>query len=314
MSAVRVLDAAAVAAALDYPRLIEGLRAGFRAGAETPARHHHAVPRPGQEPAVLLLMPAWCEGDVTGVKLLQVASGNEAKGLPSLQSVYVLFDGPTGTPLAVMDGTELTLRRTAAASALAASYLARPDARRLVMVGAGALAPHLVRAHACVRPIAEVKVWNRTPARAAAVAEELAAGGIAAAAVRDLEAAVRAADIVTCATMSREPLVRGAWLPPGCHLDLVGAFTPEMRETDEEAMRKGEVFVDTFAGALAEAGDLLHAIEAGALARDAIRADLQALCRGEHPGRTSEAAITVFKSVGTALEDLIAAKLVHEAA
>jgi ornithine cyclodeaminase len=310
---MRVLDAAAVAAALDYPRLIEGLRAGFRAGAETPVRHHHAVPRPGQEPAMLLLMPAWRADDVTGVKLLQVASGNEAKGLPSVQGVYVLFDGPTGTPLAVMDGTALTVRRTAAASALAASYLARPDARRLVVVGAGALAPHLVRAHAHVRPIAEVAVWNRTPARAAAVAEELAAEGIAAVATPDLEAAVRAADIVTCATMSREPLVHGAWLAPGCHVDLVGAFTPEMREADNETMRRGEVFVDTFEGALAEAGDILRAIAAGALARDAIRADLQALCRGEHPGRTSEAAITVFKSVGTALEDLIAAKLVHEA-
>ncbi|MEK0084447.1 ornithine cyclodeaminase family protein [Benzoatithermus flavus] len=309
---LKAIDAASVETALPYARLIERLREGFRAAGETPVRHHHAVPRPGQDPAILLLMPAWQPGDVTGVKLVHVASGNEAKGLPSVQGVYVLFDGPTGTPLAVMDGTALTVRRTAAASALAASYLARPAARVLTMVGAGAMAPHLVRAHAAVRPVAEVRLWNRSRPRAEALAAALAGEPFRVAVVDDLEAAVRTSDIVACATMSREPLVCGAWLAPGTHLDLVGAFTPEMRESDDEVMRRGEVFVDTRAGALAEAGDILRAIAAGALTPERIRADLFELVRGRHPGRRSEDEITVFKSVGSALEDLIAAKLVHE--
>lgn len=308
---LRTFDAAAVEAALPYAPLVERLREVFRAPVDLPVRHHHHVPRPGQEPAVLLLMPAWLPGDATGVKLVHVASGNEAKGLPSVQGVYVLFDGPTGTPLAVMDGTALTLRRTAAASALAASYLARPDARVMAMIGAGAMAGHLVRAHAAVRPIEEVRVWNRNPPRAQALADALAREGLRASVAPDPEAAVRDADLVSCATMSREPLVRGTWLAPGAHVDLVGAFTPEMRESDDEVMRRGEVFVDTVAGALAEAGDILLAIAAGALTRERIRGDLFDLAAGRHPGRTEPEAITVFKSVGSALEDLAAAKLVH---
>lgn len=306
------VEAAAVEAALAYPALIERLREAFKTPVELPVRHHHAVPRPDREPAVLLLMPAWREGDVTGVKLVHIASGNEAKGLPSVQGVYVLFDGPTGTPLAVMDGTALTVRRTAAASALAASFLARRDAKVMAMLGAGAMAPHLVRAHAAVREIAEVRVWNRSRERAAALVEQLAVDGFRANVAEEPEAAVRGADLVSCATMSRSPLVRGAWLEPGMHVDLVGAFTPEMRESDDEVMRRGEVFVDTLAGAMAEAGDILLAVQAGALAQDRIRADLFGLCSGAHPGRTHEQAITVFKSVGTALEDLVAAKLVHD--
>lgn len=310
---LRMIDAGAVEAALPYGRLVEALREGFRAGAGVPTRHHHAVPRPGQEPAILLLMPAWREGDVTGVKLVHIARGNELKGLPSVQGLYVLFDGPTGTPLAVMDGAALTTRRTAAASALAASYLARPDARVLTMVGAGAMAPHLVRAHAAVRPIAEVRLWNRSRPRAEAVVAELAADAMQVAVVDDLEAAVRSADIVSCATLSREPLVQGAWLRPGTHVDLVGGFTAEMRESDDAVMRRGEVFVDTFEGAMVEAGDIVLAVRSGALTPERIRAELRGLCARLHPGRTDPAAITVFKSVGTALEDLVAAKLVHAA-
>ncbi len=308
------LDAAAVAAALPYRPLIDALREAFAAGAAAPVRHHHAIPRPGREPVTLLLMPAWRAGDVTGVKLVHVASGNQELGLPSVQGVYLLFDGPTGTPLAALDGTALTLRRTAAASALAASFLARPDAGALALLGAGAMAPHLARAHATVRPIRSIRLWNRSRPRAEALAEALRGDGFTVILADTAEAAVRGADIVSCATMSREPLVRGAWLSPGAHVDLVGAFTPEMRESDDELMRQAEVFVDTFAGALAEAGDIVLAIAAGALDREAIRGDLHALCAGLHPGRTGRDAVTVFKSVGTALEDLVAAKLVHRAA
>lgn len=310
---LRMIGAAAVETALPYAVLVEALRQGFRDGADVPVRHHHEVPRPGQEPAVLLLMPAWRVGDVTGVKLVHIASGNETKGHPSVQGLYVLFDGPTGTPLAVMDGAALTVRRTAAASALAASYLARADARVLTMVGAGAMSAPLIRAHAAVRPIAEVRLWNRSRARAEAIAQGFVADALPVTVVDDLEAAVRTADIVSCATLSREPLVRGSWLRPGTHVDLVGSFTPDMRESDDEVMRVGEVFVDTFEGALAEAGDVLQAIRSGALTRDRVRAELRDLCIGTHAGRREPSTITVFKSVGTALEDLVAAKLVHAA-
>ena len=313
MPSPRLIDAATVEAALPYGRLVERLREGFRDGVVAPVRHHHAVPRPEREPATFLLMPAWRPGDVTGVKLVHVAPGNEDQGLPSVQGLYVLFDGPTGTPLAVMDGAALTARRTAAASALAASFLARAESAVLAVIGAGAMAAHLVRAHAAVRPIVQVRVWNRSRPRADALIERLRGDGFDARAGDTVERTVRGADIVSCATMSREPLVHGDWLEPGTHVDLVGAFTPEMRESDDEVMRRGQVFVDTFEGALAEAGDILQPMRSGALRREDIQAELRDLCLGRHPGRSDPEAITVFKSVGTALEDLVAARLVHEA-
>jgi alanine dehydrogenase len=309
---LRLVDAAAVHAALPYPALIEALRQGFAAGAEVPPRHHHEVPRPGQDPAVLLLMPAWQPGAATGVKLVHICPGNERQGLPSVQGLYVLFDGPTGTPRAVLDGTALTLRRTAAASALAAGYLARPDARKLLVVGAGALGPHLARAHSAARPIDEIAIWNRKPERAEAAAGELRAEGLPAKAVAGLEEELGRADIVACATMSTEPLVRGDQVRPGTHVDLVGAFTPRMRESDDALMRRARVFVDARAGALSEAGDIVLAIESGAFAAEKIQADLFELARGEAQGRGSADEITVFKSVGNALEDLVAARLVVE--
>jgi alanine dehydrogenase len=308
------LDAAAVEAALPFPELIAALREAFRAGGVTPVRHHHEVDVPGGAANTLLIMPAWQPGAATGVKLVQVCPGNGARGLPSVPGLYLLFDGPTGMPRAVLDGASLTVRRTAAASALAADYLARPEARRLAMLGAGALAPNLIAAHCAVRPIEQVTVWNRTPERAEALVARLLAQGVNARLSSDPEAAVRGADIVSCATMSREPVVRGAWLEPGTHVDLVGAFNPAMRESDDEVMRRGALFVDTRAGTMSEAGDLLQAIASGALREEAILAELAELCSGRHPGRCRGDEITVFKSCGAALEDLAAARLVVEGA
>jgi ornithine cyclodeaminase len=174
------------------------------------------------------------------------------------------------------------------------------------------MAAHLVRAHATVRRITQIRIWNRARSRAERLAEQLRGDGFDALASDTVKEAVAVADIVSCATMSREPLVRGAWLQPGTHIDLVGAFTPEMRESDDELMSRAHVFVDTFEGALAEAGDILLAMRSGALRREDIRAELRDLCAGTHPGREGPEPITVFKSVGTALEDLVAAKLVHD--
>jgi ornithine cyclodeaminase len=307
---VRTLDADAVHAGLPFPALIDALAAAFRAPPTVPLRQHYAVPAgPGLPDLTLLTMPAWAPGRRIGIKTVVVGPANAARGLPTVLGAYLLFDGATGQLQALIDGPALTLRRTAAASALAARSLARPDVRRMVMVGAGALAPLLVAAHASVRPIAEVLIWNRRPEAARMLAARLARPGLDVAATEDLATAVQAADVVSCATLATEPLVQGAWLKPGAHLDLVGAFTPAMREADDAAVARAQVFVDTREGALAESGELVGAIARGAFAADRIAADLFDLAAGRHPGRRAADEITLFKSVGTAIEDLAAAEL-----
>ncbi|HEX4766363.1 MAG TPA: ornithine cyclodeaminase family protein [Lichenihabitans sp.] len=298
---------------LTFPQLIGALHDAFTAGGAGPARHHHSI-GDGERAATHLLMPAWTSdapgpGSFLGTKVVNVFPGNRAKNLPSVLGAYLLQSGETGAPLAVMDGTRLTHWRTAAASALAARFLARDDARRLTMIGAGALAPFLVRAHASVRPIDHVTVWNHRLAGAEALVREIERGGIEAVVAQDLEAAVAEADIVSCATLSSEPIVRGAWLNPGVHLDLVGAFSMAMRETDGAAVARARVYVDTQA-ALEDGGDVALALREGCIARSDVVGDLHALCRGVSVGRREAGEITLFKSVGTAIEDLAAAVLV----
>jgi alanine dehydrogenase len=295
---------------LDFPSLIDALRAMFRDGCEVPVRHHHSVATASTEgtPGALLVMPAWQAGRALGIKIVTVFPDNTRRSLPAVNGSYLLLDADTGMPLALLDGTALTLRRTAAASALAAGFLARPDSAVHLMVGTGALAPYLVAAHAAVRPIRRTRVWGRNPEKAAALAARLAEAGIDASPVAELEEAVPAADIITCATLARAPLIRGAWLRPGTHLDLVGGFTPEMREADDAAVARARVYVDTDA-ALDEAGDIVQPLRSGHLARERIVGDLFGLTRGNCPGRRDPAEITLFKSVGTALEDLAAAQL-----
>jgi alanine dehydrogenase len=306
-----LFDAAQVRAATPWPALVEALREAFRAGCVLPPRHHHGFEVPGEREATLLLMPAWREGATLGVKIVNIVPGNDARGLPAVSGVYLLFSATTGQPLALIDGAELTARRTAAASALAADFLARPDSRRMVMVGTGRLAPELVAAHAAVRPIREVTIWGRNQPKAEALAGRLRDElGLNVTATAELEPAVRAADLVSCGTTSVEPLVHGAWLAEGAHLDLVGGFTPAMREADDEAVRRARVWVDTADGGTREAGDIVQPLASGVLARDAIVGDLFGLCRGEVTGRATAGEITLFKSVGTALEDLAAATLV----
>ncbi len=310
---MRLFDADAVAAALPYRALVEALRAGFRADVTAPLRHHHTIPAAaGESDATLLLMPAWQAGSAIGVKIVSVFPDNAAKGVASINGAYLLIDGATGLPRAILDGAMLTARRTACASALAADYLARADASHLVMIGTGTLAPNLIAAHAAVRPIRRVSIWGRDPAKAAALADRLAGSPFEVAAVADRAAAIAEADIVSAATLSSDPLVEGAWLPPGCHVDLVGGFTPAMREGDDEAIRRATVFVDTREGATAEAGDIVQPINRGVLSEDGIAADLFDLTRAVHAGRTHDREITLFKSVGTALEDLTAARLTIE--
>jgi alanine dehydrogenase len=312
---MRIITGSDIAEALTFPELIETLRSAFRSGAVTPVRHHHTIALPDQPDATLLLMPAWSDftsqdhstRGYVGVKIVSVFPGNSERGRPAVGGVYLLMAGHTGEPLALIDGQALTLWRTAAASALAASYLARHDSRRLLMIGAGALAPYLIEAHAAVRPIRDVLIWNRRWERADKLAARLRGRLYSVAATEDLEGAVRGADIISCATLSTEPLVRGDWLSRGVHLDLVGAFTPQMREADDLAVERARLFVDTRAGALKEAGDIVQPLASGLIGEDDIAADLFELARGERAGRRFHDQITLFKSVGTALEDLAAA-------
>jgi ornithine cyclodeaminase len=313
---MRIIGAEEVRARLPWNALVEALRAMFRAGCEAPLRHPDPLPRQGggggAPEGSRLLMPAWqAQAGAprhTGVKIVHVVPGNPARGLPAVHAVYLLSDGATGAPLALLDGGELTDRRTAAASVLAAGYLARPDSRRLLLLGSGKVARALAEAYRARFPIADIAVWSRSPASAARLAAHLAAEGHPARAVGTPDPAD--ADIVAAATLSAEPLVRGAAVRPGTHVDLVGAFRPDMRESDGALLaRAGVLAVDTRPGALAEAGDVVQAIREGAIAQASIAADLFELCRGAHPGRRSAEEITVFKSVGWAGEDLAAAVL-----
>ncbi len=299
-----MVDLATAQASLGFARLVGALRAAFVAGAVVPLRHRHAVTG-----GTVLLMPAWQEGAAMGVKIVTVFPGNGALGLNSVFSTYLLCDGATGRHLALIDGNEITGRRTAAASALAGDYLARRDAERLLIVGSGHVAGMMAQAWSAVRPIRTVEVWNRRGAGAEALAGRLRAQGYAAIAVTDLEAAVGRADVVSCATLAEAPLVRGEWLRPGCHVDLIGGYRPDMREADDGAVARARVFIDTEA-ALAEAGDLTQPMASGVLRREGIVGDLFSLCRGEVAGRGSDQEITLFKSVGSAIEDLAAALLV----
>ena len=308
---MQFFDAAAVRVRLPWPRLLAALDEALRADVHAPLRVNHPIDVPGQPAASLLLMPAWRTGRHIGVKLVTVFPGNATRAERSVAAVYVLFDAGNGAPIATLDGEELTARRTAGASAYAANKLARRDARRLLMVGAGRLSRGLIDAHRHVRPIDRVLIWSRTPAHAEEKAAECVGDGIDAQATTDLEAAVTDADIVSCATLSSSPLVLGHWLSPGTHVDLVGAYRRTMRETDDEVMRRADlIVVDSREGALAEGGDVIQAIASGAIEADAVTAELRDFARGAHPGRTRDDQITVFKSVGFALEDLAAAEAV----
>ena len=309
---MRIVAPEQVRDSLDFPSLVPRLREGFRSGATVPVRHHHTVPKSEEPDATLLLMPAWQEGGDVGVKVVTVTPGNGQRSLPAVMGVYLFLDGVSGAPRAIIDGPMLTLRRTAAVSALASDSLSRRDAETLLMVGAGALAPHLIEAHAAVRPIRRVLIWNHRAERAQALAQELSGGALAVSAAPDLQTAVGEADIISCATLSQTPLVQGAWLKPGQHLDLVGGFTPQMREADDEAVRRAQVFVDTREGAIKEAGDIVEPIAHGILTPDAIVADLLELSRRDDPLPRDAETITFFKSVGSALSDLSAAQLLVE--
>ena len=298
--------------ALQWPALIDAIETMFRGGCVMPVRHHHEVEVPGESDATLLLMPSWVPGSYMGVKILSVFPDNSQRSLPAIFGTYLLSSGKTGEMLAAIEGGELTARRTAATSALAAKYLAREGATAMLMVGTGRLSLNLIEAHATTRPLDTIHIWGRNTAAAEKAAEQARQLGFNAKACSNLEEAARSADLISCATLSNEPLIKGEWLKPGAHLDLVGAFKPTMRESDDAAVERASVFVDTFAGALKEGGDIVQPLDAGIIQRSDIRAELADLVSGRHAGRSNADEITLFKSVGAALEDLAGAILAYE--
>jgi alanine dehydrogenase len=301
--------------ALPFDTLILALERMFQNGCEMPVRHHHQMEVPNEPAATMLLMPAWLPGQYAGVKIVNVMPGNSTRGLPAISAQYLLSDATTGEMLALIDGGELTARRTAAASALAARFLAREDAEHLLIIGTGRLSLNLIEAHRSVRKLKHITVWGRDKAKATAVcheAKKIFSGEqehLTIDVADDLDDAVSRADIISTCTLSNDPLVKGACLKAGAHVDLVGAFLPTMRESDNAVMARGRIFVDTRAGCLKEAGDIVHVVQNGTIDEGAIQADLFELCRGEQGGRSSADEITVFKSVGAALEDLAGAML-----
>jgi ornithine cyclodeaminase len=312
---MRTIDAAQVDALLDYPGLIEALEAGHRAGIDEAERLLLEQRSPGGGANHFLIWPAWRHGEALGIKLVTSFPENAGAGLPTVQAVYVLFEGTHGSPAALIDGTAMTPWKTAADSALGARFLVRADARSLLMVGAGVMAPHLIRAHLTVSPsIRKVAIWNRTAERARRLARDLALEGVEVAPTDDLEAAARGADIISCATGATAPLIRGAWLEPGTHLDLVGGFTPEMREADDEACRRARIHVDSRWFTLGCVGDLTAPMASGAITEDDVMGDLFQLCRGEVPGRQSPEDITLYKNAGGAHLDLMTARLIADRA
>jgi ornithine cyclodeaminase len=306
-----VLDSNEVRARAPMPRLIESIEKAFRTECTIPARSVVKLPG-GSGDRLLLMMPAFAPGGGGAVKLSTVFFDNPARGLPTIQAAIVVFS-ESGAPAAVLDGTTVTQLRTGAASALASKYLSRPDSAHLLIIGTGALAPNMAVAHCAVRPITRISIWGRRSERAAATAETIRAQldpSIDVRVVESLNETVAGADIVSCATSSPTPLVAGKYLRPGTFVDLVGSFSPSKREADDDVVRRSRIFVDTFEGVLGEAGDILDPLARGVIDRKQIEGELADLVCGRVRGRLSDDEIILFKSVGTALEDLAAAQLV----
>lgn len=309
---MRFIDAEEIEKYSHYPALIEALRSAFQKQYKIPKRHHHQYPNPkeGVE-STLLLMPAWDDGENLGVKVVNVSPNNSKYNLPTIQGIYLLFDLQKGTLKAILDAKVLTNKRTAAASALASGYLSRKDAKCLLMIGNGALAPDLIKAHASVRPITKVYLWGRNFEKSQSIAQRFPEIKITP--VKDYTVHVEEADIISCATLSPTPLIFGKNIKAGQHYDLVGAYKPDMREVDDEFISTVSIHVDNYEGATTETGDLAIPLREGVITRDHILSDLFELCQSKKEGRKNEMEITCFKSVGHALEDLAGATLVFDA-
>jgi alanine dehydrogenase len=308
---MQFFDQAAVARALPYPALIDALATGLQQPIESPLRSHY---EPNGDASTVLIMPAWKAQQMMGVKLVSIWPGNSARGLSAVSAVYVLISCEDGNPVAVLDGTELTLRRTAAAAALAARILARKNSQTLAILGTGSLSAPMAVAHASVMDFKTILVWGRDPGKAQAVVDNLASQGITAKVSNDLQATLAQADVVSAASTATAPFIRSDWVQPGTHLGLIGAFTPTMAEAEPALIPRAQVFADSRDAILQKGGEVLQAIQQGLIATSAIQAELAELAaQPQKAWRSSQDAITVFKSVGFASLDLIAAEMVFAA-
>lgn len=313
----RILSRSDVQSLLAMDDVIDVVEAGFR---ECATGTYHIPVRLGldmpERDAVVLFMPAFLPRSGTlGAKIVSVFPENTARSLPTVMGVYLLYGAESGEFLALMDATYMTGIRTAATSAIATRYLARQDARVLGVFGAGVQARFHVDAMRSVLDIEEIVVYNRTPGHGALFVEEISMRHpvpIRLASTPEICAA--AAEVIVTCTRASTPLFDGRAIHPGTHINAVGAFTPDMRELDDETIRRAVIVVDTYAGALAEAGDILIPIRQGWFTAARLHAELGEIITGQKPGRTRPDEITVFKSVGFAMEDAVTAHLVYERA
>ena len=297
---------------LTYRQLTDGL---LRLHREEPAALQDMLLGEGRSGPdnFILIRAAFQSGKAVGVKMATVFPGNQS--LPAVQAAFVIFDGRNGAPLGMIDGTALTHRKTAADSALGSKLLSREDSKSLLMVGAGGMSPHLIRAHLAVRPkLQTVRLWNRTAARAHAVVELLDHEGITVEVADDLAESVATSDIICCATMSNTPIIKGEWLQPGSHLDLVGAYRIDMREADDECLRKSHLFVDSRKTTIGEIGEIDIPLKAGVITEQSIIADYYDLANPEFAWRRAGTDITVLKNGGGGHLDLMTARLIFEQA
>ena len=301
---MRFVDGAEVRRLLSFPKLIEALEAGHRRPPMEVADTFM-----GSEKDLYFIRNAVDKGRFAGSKLVTSFPANIGGALPAVQAVVVLFDHAVGSPLAVMDGTEITYWRTAADSGLGAKYLAPANPETLLIVGAGAMSRWLPRSHRTARPsLRRALIWNRTAERAQAVAAELTREGFPTEAVGDLDAAIPQAQVITCCTRTHKPLIKGALLRPGTHLDLVGGYTPKHREADDDTVRRSSVFVDRHESSR-EVADIHDPLASGLLKEGDIRGDLHAIVAGT-TGRRAPDEITFFKNAGGAHLDLMTAELI----
>jgi len=309
---MKFLDREAVHRLADYPLVIDAIAAMYATGCDAVDRIMMTQPTADGDQGDFLMQPAWRRGRAFGIKIANVFPGNQRRGLPSILGAYVLFDGNTGELLGCIDGPAETNVKTACNSAVASRFLARPDASTMLMMGAGELAPYLIAAHASVRPIQRVMIWNRTTEKAKALVERLSKQGFRVEAVTDPAEAAAEADLVSCATYSTEPILKGEWLKEGAHVDLVGSYRPDLRESDDDVARKaGRLFVDERSSTVGVSGDVIEPVKKG-LVELADITDLFELAQGRKPGRRSDREITVFKSGGGGHEDLATAIFLFE--
>lgn len=307
---MEMIDARRVHELLDFKGLIEALESAHQGGMPKQSdRLIYQEPNPQGQPDIFIMLPAWQPQEGILAKLVTSFPNNKARhNLPTVNSVYVFINADTGVTEAVIDGEAVIFRKTSSDSALGSKLLSRPDAETMLMIGAGGLAPYLVQAHLTARPgIKNVMIWNRTGANAAALADKLAGLGITARAVEDLDAAVSQADIISSATMAQTPHLKGKLLKPGAHVDLVGSFTPEMREADDDVLTRASVFVD-HRQTTTRSGEFLGPFERGVITPDDVRGDLFELCQGKVEGRRSAEEITMMKNGGGSHIDYYVAK------